>query len=186
MKGQDRRVMRTRSSLIHAFNQLVLQGRPRKIRVADIVERANVGRSTFYEHYRSADDIFMAALAGPFELLADAAAGRGDPGRLERLLEHFWDNRKRARDSFSGRTGERAARLLASQVEQRLVAGAGASLVLPLRLVSLQLAEAALAPIRGWVAGEASCSAAALARAICSSGVHLLAALHEPPTQPDC
>src|SRR4051812_2411808 len=62
---QDRRIARTREALIGAFNHLVLNRRQRHIRVADIVAEANVGRSTFYEHYSSADDILLQALARP-------------------------------------------------------------------------------------------------------------------------
>ena len=53
--------------------------------------------------------------------LADAAAGEGDvKPRWPACSLHFWDNRKRARESFSGRMGEKAARLLADLVEARL------------------------------------------------------------------
>src|SRR3954452_19118479 len=112
-RSEDRRVARARAALIHAFDSLVLSRRRRKIRVADIVAEANVGRSTFYEHYKSADDIHMAALSGPFGTLADAAAGLGDEAGLTGLLSHFWEYRQRARESFSERTGEKASRMLA-------------------------------------------------------------------------
>jgi hypothetical protein len=49
----------------------------------------------------------------------------------------------------------------------------------------VQLAEAALAPVRAWVAGEAPCSAEALAHSLCRTGAQLSAALGahapEPP-----
>jgi AcrR family transcriptional regulator len=165
--GEDSRVKRTRAALIGAFDHLVLSGRRSKIRVADIVAQANVGRSTFYEHYKGADDIHMAALARPFAVLADAAAGAGDEARLAALLAHFWENRQRARESFMGRTGDKTARLLATMVEERLGAE---PLAIPARLAALQFAEAALAPIRGWVTAEAPCAAEALAGAICRCG----------------
>jgi len=40
---QDRRTARTRSALIEAFNHLILNRRPKKIRVSDIIAHANVG-----------------------------------------------------------------------------------------------------------------------------------------------
>ena len=98
--------------LIEAFNHLVLARRQKRIRVSDIVAEANVGRSTFYEHYKSADDLYMAALSRPMEALADAAAGAGDPERLRNLLAHFWENRQRARESFGDRAYAKVARLL--------------------------------------------------------------------------
>ena len=170
----DRRARRTRAALIGAFNHLVLHRRQRRIRVADIVAEADVGRSTFYEHYRGADDIHMDALAPLFAILADAAAGHGDPVRVERLLGHFWDNRQRARESFNSRLGEKAMRLLAAQIEERL---GDADLLIPRRLAALQLAEATLAPIRGWLTGEAPCTPAALATGLCRSGARLTESL---------
>lgn len=167
-KTGDRRVSRTRAALIGAYNRLILSRR-RNIRVADIVAEANVGRSTFYEHYQGADDIHLQALARPFATLADAAAGDGDVAALTGLLAHFWENRQLARDSIMGRMQDKVTRLLATMVEER-IAAAGDTTAIPLKLAALQLAEAALAPVRGWVTAEAPCSAEALAAAICGAG----------------
>ena len=163
----DRRVRRTRAALIHAFNWLVLNGRKRRIGVADIIAEAKVGRSTFYEHFGSAEALHMQALAGPFSILADAATGQGDETRLTNLLKHFWDNRGRARETLTSRTGEKAADLLAELVEARLD---GQALRLPKRLAAQQLAQAALAPVRGWMMAAAPSDAAALAGAITCGG----------------
>jgi AcrR family transcriptional regulator len=171
--SMDRRTARTRTALIAAFNHLALSQR-KNIRVADIVAEANVGRSTFYEHYKSAEDIHLQAMTRPFALLADAAAGAGDEARLTGLLRHFWENRQLARASFTGRMHDKVARLLAGMVEERLE---GAALAIPPRLAAMQLAEAALAPIRGWVTAEAPCTAEALAGALCRAGKAMRATL---------
>ena len=173
---QDRRTARTRSALIEAFNHLVLHRRPKKIRVSDIIAKANVGRSTFYEHYASADDIHMEALSRVFGILADAAAGIGDPHALDRLLAHFWQNRQRARESLDGRMGDRVARMLADLVEERLIARRIAPAI-PMRLAALQLAQSSLGPIRGWLLAEAPCTTERLARSLCRTGEQLVAAL---------
>lgn len=182
--GEDRRVKRTRAALLGAFDHLILSRRPKKIGVADIVAAAKVGRSTFYEHYKGADDIHMAALARPFAVLADAAAGAGDEARLTALLAHFWENRQRARESFMGPMGGKVSRLLAAMVEERL-AGEADALAIPLRLAALQLADAALAPVRGWVTAEAPSTAEALAAAICRSGRALIASIRRPDERQD-
>jgi AcrR family transcriptional regulator len=171
---QDRRIARTREALIGAFNHLVIARRQRRIRVADIVAEAGIGRSTFYEHFDSADDILLQSLRRPMAALADAAAGAGDLRAVTFLLAHFWENRQRARDMMAGRMDERMMRLLAAMVEERL---AGRALAIPAKLASLQLAEAALAPIRGWVMAEAPCSPEALAQAICRCGEAMVASL---------
>ena len=161
-KTEDRRVRRTRESLLQAFNRLVLENGRGDIRVSDIVEQADVGRSTFYEHYSSADELHMQALAAPMSILADAAAGSPDRERLEHLLAHFWDNRARARDTMAGDDRDKVMRLLAGQIAERLEA-AEAPYRLPIPLVAHQLAELALAPVRGWIMAVAPSSASELA-----------------------
>ena len=173
----DRRVERTRAALINAFNELFLTRRRNEtIRVSDIVEHANVGRSTFYEHYSSADHLYLQALARPFSILADAIAGRCEPSKLCWLLEHFWENRQRARTTFTGRQRDQVTRLLAGLLEERL-AQSGTGPVIPIRLAALQLAEASMALIRGWVMAEASCTAECLAETICETSALMRSAL---------
>ncbi len=162
-----RRAARTRAALIDAFNRLVLAGRPRRIRVADIVAAARLGRSTFYDHYSGTEDIHLEALARPFATLADAAAGQGDAARLAHLLRHFWDNRARARETLAGRRGERVERMLVDLVAARLEPEGWR---IPQPLAAAQLAAAALAPLSAWLYAAAPCDADALAEAICAAG----------------
>ncbi|WDI33086.1 TetR/AcrR family transcriptional regulator [Hyphococcus flavus] len=163
-KTEDRRKTRTRNALLAAFNDLILKGRKKTIGISDVIEKANVGRSTFYEHYSNAQDLHMQALARPLSILADAATGQGDTAKLQKLLEHFWENRQRARDTFYGQR-DQVGRLLAGQIEERLEAS-GQDSVLPRKLASMQIAESALAVIRGWIGAEASCDVETLAISI--------------------
>ncbi|MET9024736.1 TetR/AcrR family transcriptional regulator [Nocardia sp. NPDC004168] len=55
----DRRVRRTRASLHRALIELMVEGAYDRITVRDILERADVGRSTFYTHYRDKDDLLL-------------------------------------------------------------------------------------------------------------------------------
>lgn len=75
---RDRRVARTRRAILTAFNQLIQHRRQQSIKVADIIDRANVGRSTFYEHYSGTDAVFLDAVSRPLSLLAEAAVGDAD------------------------------------------------------------------------------------------------------------
>src|SRR5262249_35976731 len=56
---QDRRSQRTRELLNTALVELMLEKQFDAITVQDILERANVGRSTFYGHYTSKDDLLF-------------------------------------------------------------------------------------------------------------------------------
>lgn len=55
----DRRSQRTRQLLSSALVDLMLQKRYDEITVQNIIDRANVGRSTFYAHYLDKDDLLV-------------------------------------------------------------------------------------------------------------------------------
>jgi AcrR family transcriptional regulator len=58
----DRRVRRTRHALQHAMVELVLEKGYERVSVADVTDRADVGRSTFYAHYRDKEDLFLSGI----------------------------------------------------------------------------------------------------------------------------
>ena len=59
----DRRVTRTKRLLRQALMQLVREKDYARITVQDILDRADVGRSTFYTHYRDKDDLLLGDMA---------------------------------------------------------------------------------------------------------------------------
>jgi AcrR family transcriptional regulator len=59
----DRRVLRTRRVLHEALMALILEKRYDKITVQDIIDRADVGRSTFYAHFTDKEDLLVQGLA---------------------------------------------------------------------------------------------------------------------------
>lgn len=59
LSKQHRRTRRTSELLVHALIELIEEKHYDKISVQDIVERADVGRSTFYAHYQNKDDLLM-------------------------------------------------------------------------------------------------------------------------------
>ena len=63
----DRRSLRTRRLLSEALIALMMEKAYDSITVQDIIDRADVGRSTFYAHYRHKDDL----LSREFERLVE-------------------------------------------------------------------------------------------------------------------
>ena len=58
-KISDRRVQRTRLLLHKALMSLILEKKYESITVQEILDRANVGRSTFYLHFRDKGDLLF-------------------------------------------------------------------------------------------------------------------------------
>jgi AcrR family transcriptional regulator len=60
-KREDRRIGRTRKLMQEALMSLIVEQGYEKITVQDILDRADVGRSTFYAHYRDKDDLLLSS-----------------------------------------------------------------------------------------------------------------------------
>ncbi len=58
----DRRIQRTRHMLSDALFALIVERGYEAITVQDITERANVGRATFYLHYKDKEELLAASL----------------------------------------------------------------------------------------------------------------------------
>lgn len=71
----DRRVPRTKASLERALLSLIDDKDYESITVDDICETANVGRSTFYAHYRGKDDLKRSGLEHLRVMLVDRQRG---------------------------------------------------------------------------------------------------------------
>ena len=96
-KKTDRRILRTRNTLGDALVALMHEKNFEQITVQEVLERAGVGRSTFYAHYRDKDDLFMSDLEEFLEMIATMLTRRGaDPKRLlpvQEFLAHLRDAR---------------------------------------------------------------------------------------------
>jgi AcrR family transcriptional regulator len=67
--GEDRRVLRTRRALGTALVELMLAHNFDDITVQQILDRARVGRATFYTHFRNKHDLLLSDAERYFEWL---------------------------------------------------------------------------------------------------------------------
>jgi len=86
----DRRARRTRDALGDALVEL-MQERPFKsIKVQDVLVRAEVGRSTFYTHYRDKEDLFLSDVEDFWEFASTMIERSGeDSKRVAPVRELF-------------------------------------------------------------------------------------------------
>lgn len=64
MKRQDRRVQRTQQLLRGALFELIQEKGFEGLSVQEIIDRANVGRATFYAHFDNKEDLLLSGFEG--------------------------------------------------------------------------------------------------------------------------
>lgn len=119
----DRRVRRTRNLLQRALTSLILEKEYDRITVQDILDRADIGRSTFYAHYRGKDELLLSGLDGFRAAVADALTStlNADGARVPMLalFQHVDANRGIYRATVGSRAAElglRAVRRLLTEL----------------------------------------------------------------------
>ncbi len=94
----DRRQKKTREAIFAAFRQLLTQRRYDRITVQDILDAADIGRSTFYAHFETKDSLLRALCEELFTHIFDSdpcAFGFQDgdlEGKLAHILWHIRDS----------------------------------------------------------------------------------------------
>lgn len=97
----DRRQRKTRSAIYQAFESLVMEEPYAQVTVAQIIERADIGRSTFYAHFETKDDLLRDMCTQIFDHIFEGVNAHCEThrelydgnleGRLAHLLYHLHD-----------------------------------------------------------------------------------------------
>ena len=96
----DRRVQKTKASLHEALIGLAREKPYPSIAVKEILDRANVGRSTFYTHFRDKDDLLESGIHEVLRSLHDRPRVASSPEGIVAfslpLLQHIDEHRRTA------------------------------------------------------------------------------------------
>jgi len=117
----DRRVGRTRKALKEALTDLILEKGYEEVTVQDVIDRADVGRSTFYAHFVDKDDLLMAILADLDVPSPDASSWKADDpafGWTLALFRHFGSGRRLFKAVASSQSGALARRETTQRLEE--------------------------------------------------------------------
>ena len=96
-KKIDARVRKTRDALGDALVSLMQEKPFDSITVQDVLDRAQVGRSTFYSHFSDKDDLLMSDADEFFESLAMALSAHGDKSERVFPVKEFFTHVAEAR-----------------------------------------------------------------------------------------
>jgi AcrR family transcriptional regulator len=91
-KKTDARVRRTRDALGDALVALMHEKPFETITVQDVLDRAKVGRSTFYSHYSDKDDLLMSDAEEFFEMVSMLLSRRGDQSERVFPVQEFFSH----------------------------------------------------------------------------------------------
>jgi AcrR family transcriptional regulator len=116
----DRRVLKTKAALRDAMLSLMAPKGWDEMTIQEICNAANVGRSTFYVHYQSKDDLLSEGMNDLRDMLAGQGAKLDGPGFhfLAGLLEHMAEQREVFKAAIGRRSGHGVARRFKEMVFQ--------------------------------------------------------------------
>ena len=98
-KPVDRRIQKSKKYLSDAFIALILEKGYEAVTVQEIIDRANVGRSTFYAHFESKEQLL-------FSLLGTMNEKSKDGIDFEMLFNHCADNFQIAKAMLGKKDGD--------------------------------------------------------------------------------
>lgn len=112
----DRRQQKTRQAIFGAFSNLLARKSFGNITVQEIIDEANVGRSTFYAHFETKDDLLKAMCTDIFHhVFSDdlkqesnhdfSHAEHSLEKEIAHILYHLQDNRKNLKGLLSCESG---------------------------------------------------------------------------------
>lgn len=119
----DRRVVRTRRALREALLSLILEKGYDAVTIEDITERADLGRTTFYLHYRDKEDLLLESIAALTEELRKEVVMAslqqwnligGDQAPILEVFRHAAENATLYRIILQGQGATKTASLLSS------------------------------------------------------------------------
>jgi AcrR family transcriptional regulator len=111
---RDRRVRKTHRVLRDALDALIHEKSYDTIAVQEILDRANVGRSTFYTHYRGKDELLASGIHDMVNTVGSTEHAYS-AGRHERILSFsrpILEHLERHRRDGDGRMGTRGRAIL--------------------------------------------------------------------------
>ncbi|MEL7496771.1 MAG: TetR/AcrR family transcriptional regulator [Planctomycetota bacterium] len=143
---------KAQQSLAQAFNELVLERRFEDIHIADIIKRADVSRSTFYEHYRNKEQILVHSLRVVLRPIAEATVAAKDCNSLTPILEHFVEVKELALAYFHSPLSRVMVELLTELTFNEMQANQFENkLRLPREILCSQIAHSNLGFIEAWL-----------------------------------
>jgi AcrR family transcriptional regulator len=203
MRKRDRRVQRTRKLLRDSLVALSLEKGYDAVTIQDITDHANLGRATFYLHYRDKDDLLLSTLQALVDDLLskiepdlERVFAEGDVAPIRVIFQHAKAHRDLYRIMLRGQGGasvERQLREYTATNSQRYLNAVlqARPSPIPVEIAANHLASSLLGVLHWWLDNDMPYSAGYMACAFFELGVTgifktLGLENHDQPGAPDC
>ncbi len=162
----DRRIQRTRQLMDDALIELILEKGYDKITVQNIVDQANVGRSTFYAHYLDKDDLMEKSVEMMMEEFGPHFSGSNDGDAQDVMIPSlaFFQHTQTHPQLYKAMLSGRAIEIVVKAIRDGLIAHArayfeqeeraGKRLGVPMEILTTHLAGSLLTLLTWWLDNE--------------------------------
>lgn len=167
----DRRTARTEKRLREALHSLIQEKDYDLIVVKEILDRADVGRSAFYMHFRNKDDLLISTIRGILAPVPRIPAGQDGREKILwfslPILEHLEHQRKagglrldgRGRNILHGHLQRVLADLIANECRRDLPHMQSAASAVPVSVLVQHLAATFILVLNWWIESGSPLSA---------------------------
>jgi len=164
----DRRVQRTRRQLQESLTSLILEKGYDAVTIEDITEQADLGRTTFYLHYKDKEELLMQSLEAVFDDLVAQIQERSidewvanGQGPWTLAFQHAAENGRFYQIILSGQGGDAIKNRIqdyiaatAQKTISRMTQDLGVTPLVPLEVLSSYIASSLLGLIAWWLQQE--------------------------------
>lgn len=113
----DRRQQKTKKAIIVAFEELISKERYNEITIKQIIDKADVGRTTFYAHFETKESVLDSLCEDLFAHIFDkdleeenthdfSKSAHSQNAMLAHILYHLKEDKTRYKKLFTGKSSE--------------------------------------------------------------------------------
>jgi len=154
----DRQSQRTRQALGDALVELMMEKGYDAVSIKDIIEHANIGRSTFYSHYADKDELFASQMDRLVDLLSQHVPyelSSGNPyfpslGLFQHIKQQWKLYKILAWGSGVDVLTKHLQKSMSEKIEQRLLAS-GQAYAVPTTVIANFLSGSFLSLVKWWL-----------------------------------
>ncbi len=162
-KKVDRRIQRTRQLLQDALIALILEKGYDKITVQNIIDQANVGRSTFYAHFLDKDDLMASSVEKLKEELGQHFAPSNDGDAQDIMMPSLalFRHTQEQHHLYKAMIGGKGIEIVVNAIGESLMAHAqehfeeveraGKRLTIPIEVLTTHLAGSLYTLLTWWL-----------------------------------